>query len=58
VVENDTIALTLFSRDTLLTFANAALLLAGFIVSVLGASEAGQWLYLATAIVGGLPLFL
>ena len=48
----------LLSRDTLLTFANAALLLAGFIISLLGASELGQWLYLAAAIIGGLPLFL
>ena len=48
----------LLSRDTLLTFANAALLLAGFIVSLAGAPEVGHWLYLAAAIIGGLPLFL
>jgi Cd2+/Zn2+-exporting ATPase len=48
----------LLSRDTLLTFANAALLLIGFIVSLLGAPEVGKWLYLAAAIIGGLPLFL
>ena len=48
----------LLSRDTLLTFANAALLLIGVIVSLLGAPQVGKWLYLAAAIVGGLPLFL
>ena len=48
----------LLSRDTLLTFANAALLLIGFIVSLLGAPQVGKWLYLAAAIVGGLPLFI
>lgn len=48
----------LLSRDTLLTFANAALLLAGVIVSLLGAPEVGRWLFLAAAVVGGLPLFL
>ena len=48
----------LLSRDTILTFANAALLLIGFLVSLLGAPQVGKWLYLAAAIVGGLPLFL
>jgi len=48
----------LLSRDTLLTFANVVLLLAGFIVSLLGAPDVGKWLYLAAAIIGGLPLFL
>jgi Cd2+/Zn2+-exporting ATPase len=48
----------LLSRDTLLTFANVILLLTGFIVSLLGAPGAGKWLYLAAAIIGGLPLFL
>ena len=48
----------LLSRDTLLTFANVALLLIGFIISLLGAPGAGKWLYLAAAIIGGLPLFL
>jgi Cd2+/Zn2+-exporting ATPase len=48
----------LLSRDTLLTFANAALLLTGFIVSLFGAPEVGKWLYLAAAIIGGLPLFI
>lgn len=48
----------LLSRDTLLTFTNAALLLAGLIASLFGAPELGQWLYLAAAIIGGLPLFL
>ena len=48
----------LLSRDTLLTFANAALLLIGFIVSLLGAPGVGKWLYLAAALIGGFPLFL
>ncbi len=48
----------LLSRDTLLTLANVTLLLAGFIVSMLGAPGAGKWLYLAAAVIGGLPLFL
>jgi Cd2+/Zn2+-exporting ATPase len=48
----------LLSRDTLLTFANAALLLIGFTVSILGAPEVGKWLYLAAALIGGFPLFL
>jgi Cd2+/Zn2+-exporting ATPase len=48
----------LLSRDTLLTFANIILLLTGFIISLLGAPGAGKWLYLAAAIIGGLPLFL
>lgn len=48
----------LLSRDTLLTFANAALLVLGFSVSLLGAPQISHWLYLAAAIIGGLPLFL
>ena len=48
----------LLSRDTLLTFANVLLLLVGFVVSLLGARDIGRWLYLAAAVVGGLPLFL
>jgi hypothetical protein len=32
----------LLSRDTLLTFANAGLLLVGFVISVFGAPEVGQ----------------
>lgn len=48
----------LLSRDTLLTFANAALLLIGVVVALLGAPGVARWLFLAAAIVGGLPLFL
>lgn len=48
----------LLSRDTLLTFANVALLLAGFFVSILGAPAIGKWLYLSAALAGGLPLFI
>ena len=48
----------LLSRDTLLTFANAFLLLAGFITWLFGAPDVSKWLYLAAALIGGLPLFL
>jgi Zn2+/Cd2+-exporting ATPase len=48
----------LLSRDTLLTFANVALLLAGLFVSILGAPVIGRWLYLSAALAGGLPLFI
>jgi Cd2+/Zn2+-exporting ATPase len=48
----------LLSRDTIIAFINAMLLLAGFIVSVFGAPEIGHWLYLGSAVIGGIPLFL
>ncbi len=48
----------LLSRDTLLTFANAFLLVAGFVLSLTGLPHFGRWVYLAAAIVGGIPLFL
>jgi Cd2+/Zn2+-exporting ATPase len=48
----------LLSRDTLLTFTNTALLLAGFIGSLLGSPGVSKWLYLTAAIIGGFPLFL
>ncbi len=49
----------LLSRDTLLTFANALLLIAGFIVgTILRQPETGKWLYLASALIGGTPLFI
>lgn len=48
----------LLSRDTIIAFINAVLLLAGFIVSVAGAPDTGQWLYLGSALIGGIPLFL
>ncbi len=48
----------LLSRDTIIAFINAVLLLAGFIVSISGAPEIGRWLYLGSAVIGGIPLFL
>jgi len=48
----------LLSRDTILTFLNALLLLTGFAFSIFGAAGAGRWLYLASALVGGTPLFI
>lgn len=48
----------LFSRDTIIAFINAVLLIAGFIVSISGAASTGRWLYLASAVIGGIPLFL
>ncbi len=48
----------LLSRDTIIAFINAVLLLAGFIVSISGAPGTGRWLYLGSAVIGGIPLFL
>lgn len=48
----------LLSRDTIIAFINAVLLLAGFLVSVFGRPEVGKWLYLGSAVIGGIPLFL
>jgi Cd2+/Zn2+-exporting ATPase len=48
----------LLSRDTIIAFINAVLLLAGFIVSISGAPNTGRWLYLGSALIGGIPLFL
>lgn len=48
----------LLSWHTLVTLACAILLGAGFILSVTGMGQLGRWLYLASALVGGAPLFL
>lgn len=48
----------LLSRETIIAFINAILLLAGFIVSMAGNPGAGRWFYLASALIGGTPLFL
>ncbi len=48
----------LLSKETIIAFVNAVLLVAGFIVSVAGAPQVGRWLYLASAVIGGMPLFL
>ena len=47
----------LLSRETILVLLNALLLLAGFSTSVAGAPQVGRWLYLASALIGGVPLF-
>lgn len=48
----------LLSRDTIIAFINAVLLLAGFIISISGAPDTGRWFYLGSAVIGGIPLFL
>jgi Cd2+/Zn2+-exporting ATPase len=49
----------LLSRDTLLTFGNALLLIAGFVVTnIFGQLASGKLLYLASALLGGIPLFI
>ncbi len=50
--------MTFRSKETIIAFINAVLLLAGLVVSVAGATEVGRWLYLASAVIGDLPLFL
>jgi Cd2+/Zn2+-exporting ATPase len=47
----------LLSPGTLITIANALLLLLGFIAFLAGQSQAANWLYLASAIIGGAPIF-
>jgi len=47
----------LLSSGTLITAANALLLLAGLVVSLAGRPEVGRWLYLASALIGGAPIF-
>lgn len=47
----------LLSRETILVSLNALLLLAGFATSLAGAPRVGHWLYLASALIGGAPLF-
>ncbi len=48
----------LLSKETIIAFINGVLLLAGFIVSVIGAPGVGRWLYFGSAVIGGLPLFM
>jgi Cd2+/Zn2+-exporting ATPase len=47
----------LLSPGTLITFANALLLLLGFIAYLVSQPQAANWLYLASAIIGGAPIF-
>lgn len=48
----------LLSPGTLIVLANGILLLAGFLASITGAPQPGRFLYLASALIGGTPLFL
>lgn len=48
----------LFSRNTVLTFVGLALLLAAAFLTMGGRELLGQWFFLASALVGGIPLFL
>ncbi|HEX2981601.1 MAG TPA: cation-translocating P-type ATPase [Anaerolineaceae bacterium] len=48
----------LLSKETIIAFINGVLLLAGFIASVAGSPEIGKWLYFASAVIGGIPLFM
>jgi len=48
----------LLSKETILAFLNGLLLLAGFIAFLSGAISISRWLYLASALIGGIPLFL
>jgi len=47
----------LLSPGTLIAAANALLLLFGFIAWLLGQHDAANWLYIASAIIGGAPIF-
>jgi Cd2+/Zn2+-exporting ATPase len=48
----------LLSWKTIVTMINGLLLLVGLIVSLLMAPEVGRWLYLASSLVGGTPIFI
>ncbi len=49
----------LLSYETLMTFANGILLALGFVFSFfLMQPDTGKWLYLVSALVGGIPLFV
>ena len=47
----------LLSPGTLIAAANAFLLLLGVVASLAGQPQAAQWLYLASALIGGAPIF-
>lgn len=47
----------LLSPGTLIAAANALFLLMGFIAVLIGQPKAADWLYLASAIIGGAPIF-
>ena len=47
----------LLSSGTLITAANALLLVFGFMAEISGYQQAANWLFLASAIIGGFPIF-
>jgi Cd2+/Zn2+-exporting ATPase len=48
----------LLSRNTILAFSGALLLVIASILYMRGYEEIGDWIFLASALIGGLPLFL
>jgi len=48
----------LLSKETIIAFINGVLLLAGFLVSILGNPVVGNWLYFFSAAIGSVPLFI
>jgi len=47
----------LFSPGTLITYVNSFLLLLGFVAALFDQKAAANWLYLASALIGGAPIF-
>jgi hypothetical protein len=45
------------SRGTMITAANTLLMVLGFVAGLLGQPTAAKWLYLASAVIGGAPIF-
>ena len=48
----------LLSKETIIAIINGSLLLAGFVFYLAGAPQIANWLYFASAVIGGIPLFL
>lgn len=48
----------LLSKETIIAFLNATLLLVGFGFFLAGRGDISRWLYLASAVIGGIPLFM
>ena len=48
----------LLSRNTILALSGALLLIAGAILWLAGRQQASDWVFLASALIGGLPLFI
>jgi Cd2+/Zn2+-exporting ATPase len=47
----------IMSPGTIITMVNALLMVLGFVASLLGQKQAANWLYLASALIGGAPIF-